>query len=904
MMSEKISKETIKNGLKGLANFFKGKQLLVLLLIPMLLVVCVRILPYFTPMTETWAKNAVENGIKNQISAEIQKQFPHLPQDTLDKEIQNNYDKLDKTQLKDQIAQVKKYFDDKLRDDKGTPYLEGIDPYQHYRRALNLLDHGTVGEAYTGNGAINGVKNGTFWDAYRNAPFGKAITPDLHVYVGAYLYLAIKVFFHNIDFMQVFYFYHLIFAALSVIPIFFIVRKFGGNLGGFFAGIIFAVQKIFVMRTVAGFSDTDVYPTFFMLFIVWFMLEAIETKSKLKCIFFGALSGIFLGLFSFVWNGWWFTLYMILIGFIGYLGILAVIDLYKKRTIQTIISHLKPIFVSMLISGLAFFFLSMVTSYALYGSFIEWIRFIIGPGEFLHLKDIATTSLFPNINVTIAEMGALKLGDIISQLIPWVFWISFIGIFFTLLNHNKKLNFEQRLKYTVILGIWWFATMFASFKGNRFVMMVIPPLSITFGICVGIIIEKVSEFGKRHISLPKLLTTVLLFAIGCVLMVTPIKDCIDLSKQAVSNVDDSWQNALTNIDLKGSPDAIINSWWDFGHYYAAIGNRRVTFDGSHQVPYGAFWVGHALYTSNESLSVGILRMLDCGANTAEINLNKYLGYTIDGNPKTIDILMQILPIPHTEHELAEKTLSELAPMLTDTQIEDVLSYTHCDPPENFFITSTDMIPKAAVWGHFGMWDFNKAQIYNAIDGKSESERMSILQSDKFNFSKDAAIKIVDSLRTIESNDKVEYPGDRWIAPYPGYYSNPTSCKQENMTLTCGNGPIIDLATMDAKIVAQNQVAIPKRITYFDNGTFVSKEFTTDMDIEVMLLNKDGNYAAMLSAGDLAPSIFTRLHIYGGEGLKQFKLFSYDKTLTNEEIYVWRVDWTGGGYFGTGTWEVK
>jgi len=47
-------------------------------------------------------------------------------------------------------------------------------------------------------------------------------------------------------------------------------------------------------------------------------------------------------------------------------------------------------------------------------------------------------------------------------------------------------------------------------------------------------------------------------------------------------MNDGWYESLTKIKQNASEDAIINSWWDFGHWFKAVGDRAVTFDGTPQ----------------------------------------------------------------------------------------------------------------------------------------------------------------------------------------------------------------------------------------------------------------------------------------------------------------------------------
>jgi len=73
-----------------------------------------------------------------------------------------------------------------------------------------------------------------------------------------------------------------------------------------------------------------------------------------------------------------------------------------------------------------------------------------------------------------------------------------------------------------------------------------------------------------------------------------------------------------------------------GSKHMVIG--AVTFDGGMQNVPQAHWIGHVLLTEDEEEAMGILRMLDCGANTAFEKLNEKL----DKPYNSVKILYEIL----------------------------------------------------------------------------------------------------------------------------------------------------------------------------------------------------------------------------------------------------------------------
>ena len=81
---------------------------------------------------------------------------------------------------------------------------------------------------------------------------------------------------------------------------------------------------------------------------------------------------------------------------------------------------------------------------------------------------------------------------------------------------------------------------------------------------------------------------------------------------------------LNAMDQKNtSSETVVMSWWDFGHLFAVAADRPVTFDGGSQNTPRAYWIGKALTTSNETLSLGILRMLSSSGDLAYETLDNY-----------------------------------------------------------------------------------------------------------------------------------------------------------------------------------------------------------------------------------------------------------------------------------------
>jgi hypothetical protein len=282
-------------------------------------------------------------------------------------------------------------------------------------------------------------------------------------------------------------------------------------------------------------------------------------------------------------------------------------------------------------------------------------------------------------------------------------------------------------------------------------------------------------------------------------------------------------------------------------------------------------------TDNEKEAVGILRMLDCGSNTAFEKVLEETGNTVE----SVNLLYKIIVL---DKDAAAKELDAAG----IKNIDEVLKYTHCEPPENYFITSGDMVSKAGVWGHFGSWDFERADIWTNLRKLPKDAMISAMQKN-FNYTNKKAEDIYYKIQSIESEDKA----NSWISPWPTYLSNLVNCQTKNNEVTCNNGLIVNLNGMSAKVKAQGGEGIPQSLVYVDkNGTLQEKEFKSDQSFSAVLVPSKNGYKSLLSHPLLAKSMFTRLFFMDGHGLEHFEVFDERMQPTGENIIVWKVNWEG------------
>ncbi len=870
--------EDISLDFKGIANFFVQNKKWLIPLFIILLTFSVsfyfRTMPQRMPIAEEWAENSVYSFYKNQLNSQILSQYPNLPEANRNTMVEKQFNEILKTNgeaIKQQIKGGAEQYRNFFRDDAGTLYLLGIDPWHYYRMVSNVLEYGHQGTTF---------KDGQSWDIFFVAPEGRGAEKEFHAYFGAFWHRLMNLF-GDYPLMYTFFFVGAIFSALSVIPAFFIGKRLtGNNVGGFFTALMIAVTQFFVARTTGESSDTDVYVVFFPLLITWLFLEAFGTKKKWWRYTSVISAGLMTGVFSSAWlGGWWYIFEFLIATVILYLVYLIFLkESVKQRAFkfnfgETVKSaEFRHAFVIVAVYAAV----SAISVVLLQGWTIFYLG-LLGPLSFLQLKNVAVESLWPNIYTTVAELNFVPLSAVIGQLGgKMLFYLAIIGIVFTALRKNEF--GERDIKIPILLTMWFIASMFATTRGVRFVLQATPVFSLAFGAFAGITYGYATKWIASGLKLSKKINAPIVFILLLLLMIQPVQAGYRQAYQSIPSMNDAWYNALQKIDKEAAENTIITSWWDFGHWFKAVAKRPVTFDGAAQTSWGAYWVGHSLITSDEKNALGILRMLDCGQDKAFNEVDKIVNDT----PKSVDILNEVIIV---EKEEAIKLLKEKY-QFTNEQIAAVLKNTHCQPlPEAYYIASEDMVGKSGVWGHFGSWDFYKAEMWQRVHDQEHDEAIKILKEPKYGLAAEQAEQYYTEIKST--------PADRWLSPWPGFMGQ-ISCMKKEEQMQCqfpaGQGAavlLIDLKENTANIPTNNGFAYPNSLVYATKTEIVEKKFNENLAGFSVIVTPDER--VIISDPRQAKGMFTKLFYFKGHSLKCFKPFDQQEG-NSGRIYTYKVDW--------------
>ena len=871
---------------------------IVLILIPLFASVFLRVQPAYLPITDQWAQDTVEQHFKNMIKQDVNSRYPTLPQSQKNQIIAQQFNTFlmnNSGMVQQQIDQTSEHFKSRMQDDDGQTYLLAIDPYFHSRRSHHFVENGHAGTmimnestatemqrlAYPGKNYSGGVP----WEHFRLAPVGSPAGTGFHNKVIAYFYMILSMF-TSISFMGSTFYVPVVFATLAVIPAFFIGRRIGGDVGGFFTSLLVAVHPAFLSRTAGGFADTDAYNVALPLFMLWFLMLGYEAQERWKKATYLGLAGLFTGFFASAWQGWWYGADALL-GGLALLFVVEVVRHYAELK-KGIASFLKLRPINNIIVTTVGFVVSAWLFVTLFNGPNKAFAVVRDPIRRLtYTKKVGIGTIWPNIRTTVAEMNSAPLSKVISQMGgELLFFFACLGLILLVLRKDDDGRFD--FKYFTIILVWFIGMLYTSTVGIRFTMLLVPAYAIALGGGLAILYGYISRWLRDGLQIPGYLIKPVLIIFIALLFVSPIKAGLRTAQQEVPSMNDAWYNSLEKIEMESEKDAIINSWWDFGHWFITIANRSATFDGAGQDKHMAHWVGKSLLTDDEEVARGILRMVDCGNNNAFYALNSIVNDTVT----SIDILNEIIVM---DRDAAKEYLAQYIP---EDRTDYVLQFTHCEPPENYYITSNDMVGKSGVWAHFGSWNFTRSFIYNRVrqpQYRNDLDASVSLIQEKFGYPEEEAKQLYYEARNLNSD-----AANDWIAPWPSYSGSAGSCTLEGQSMSCDSGIEINVQEQTARVPTQEGMKHPRKVAFpTDEGLEIWEpeepwvELRNGRELGIALVPKGNNrYTVRFMDHALTGSMFTRLYYFEGHGMEYFDLFSHERQFTGGDIFVWKVDWEG------------
>lgn len=753
-------------------------------------------------------------------------------------------------------------------DSNGQPYFSEMDSYYNLRLTQDYLDHGYLGDT---------IINGTPWDLHSYAPEGRsAAYPPLIAYITAFVFKFLNLF-TSVSITTVAFWMAPFVASLCVIPAYLFISRLTNDYGGIAAALLVATAPAYFAHSFAGFFDTDMFNVIMPILVTWFFVESVRADNIKNRTIFVLLSAISVFIFSMAWTGWWYIFYIIIGIGIVYLLISQFILKEKIKPFKDYPDKLAWFKDQKIVFTLLLFIiissLLIIVTKGVSGFFGE----LFGAFGVVNIQAAVQGTAYPNVAVSISELQIPAISDVIGGVGLGAFILGLICIPLLILRYkpdliktdNKKVEkipkrkskprrkrkkaksknntvntvkTEEKPKvvdpevnekrkiylfYIVLFAVWILFTAYTVTKGSRF----IEGFSIAMGLAAGVSLGLLVPFIAKHIENVKYCAVVMLIVVA-IFSAPSVYSAYSISQSVVPGTDSSMYSSLEYVKSNTPQNTVITSWWDFGHLFAYAADRPVTFDGGSQTGSRAYWVGKALLTSDENLSAGILRMLANGGDRGYLTLENYTKNT----GKSVEILDKILVV----NKQSAQAILVNDYKLTPEQAQSVLQYTHPDKPvSNVFVTSSDMLGKAAWWSYFGSWDFNKNSgnhyIYSASPATSQ---------------------IQNGKTVITAQNGVEGTID-------------------------GNNVDVSLKYSQGQ---QSQNIKPHKLTVIQNNRIVKNDIVSaDSPISIFLVVESNSALAIVMNKELEDSMFTRLFLFRGMGLSKFKVASEKPGVT-----IWNV----------------
>jgi len=708
--------------------------------------IILRLIPIYVPIANAWADRLLHDQVADRLASEAGAK-PLAP-DALEAEVAR-WMREHAAIVEPLRAQTRERFRDSItfQGDDGVRhvFLGGIDGYYWLKLAASLLAHGTV---------CDRVENGACIDALADAPLGQPIeyTGSPHVYAIAGLHRLITWLRPGFPLSSTGVVLTVLVSALMVIPAFILARALSNALGGFVAALAVSTNSVVIERTVD--ADDDVWIVALPILTACLLVSAFGRPRWSERGLLAALAGGSLAILAAVWKGWPLFGLLTLAG----LGAIVAWDLLGRMIRRRSSSALAAIAGVCTISAAIGFALM---GWALHiridsGLIIDQFSGVLGHPAVVDAP--LDTAPFPDTFQFVAELAAVNASVIEESLGVVGLGLGVFGFALPLLAPGVRNSLytlalaalavacaaalghvgagrtatlgivgavtvaagvagwlgktppQPQLAAGAILGFAWLgATLWQSFGGLRYVLLAVPPLSIAAGIAVGCLASAVAAVGPRRWRPGRILGLSLAGALAAAVVIPVAVGGVRRAYAHYPAVNSAWATVFSKIRTQSIPDAIVDTWWDYGHWAKYLTGRAVNLDGASLQNRGVHWMARALAAPTDVASLGFLRMMNCGDVTdpdgapparpyetlVRWNGDRALDY------RTIGSLAQVRPA------LAASVLQGIG--LSDERAAALLKVMECRPPESYLVLTTELL-RTQGWKESGQWDPNLAYV--------------------------------------------------------------------------------------------------------------------------------------------------------------------------------------------------
>lgn len=456
-----------------------------------------------------------------------------------------------------------------------------------------------------------------------------------------------------------------IMATLTVLVIYFVGRDMGGKSVGLFAAFFLALSSAYISRTSLGFFDDETVGIFGILLFSLFFLRAINPKiSFRKVIVYAIAGGLSLGYLFASWGAARYPLGITLI----FVFVLLLLKRYSTRLfVSYSVTFAVALAIAVNIPKLGVRFLQEPTVLAVLGMFLvlaifevsrritttrHKMLFVVGFFSlvvvgFIVLSQLGLvgaieekfiSAIFPAERVgegtiqqlvqSVQEHRPATWGSFYYDLGIGVFFIP-LGLFFAVYNPTNR---------NIFLAIFGLTAIYFAGSMVRLTLLLAPVLSLLWALALVQLVKPFATILREGPQIPRRKMRfrprvgkefsagfiILIFLIMTSIFVLPSSTSSQNLPRVVERAyspttiaaaslplkpDEpvrDWLDTLNWIRVDLDDDAIVASWWDYGYWITAIGNKTTLADNGTVNATQIAGIG-AMLMSNETEALKFLK---------------------------------------------------------------------------------------------------------------------------------------------------------------------------------------------------------------------------------------------------------------------------------------------------------
>jgi hypothetical protein len=936
----------------------------------MALVLWIRTLPLALLITDDRADQLMRQQLRNRLTQEAVQQAPGPHSTTPVESRVQQWIIRNQAQFAAEKAALSQRLKSQWRfigeDGREAVYLGDFDSYLWLRHARNYLRTGTTCDA---------IVAGECRDTYGNAPVGARMLYNRSLHIAAIVGLHTLITRLNPAYplSASAFWVPVVVGVLGVLPAFCLGRRLGGYCGGLAAAVLISLHPTVLLRSIG--SDNDVWNVVLPLYMLWAAMAALGATARPRRVAYGVLAAACVGLHAAIWRGWPFPYLVLLSGLLGNVLLQSVRYALWQRTLQ--VWQAAEVRGAALVGVVCAVAAGLFTTLAGAEASAVTLPFNVlrsavgavfgappGGGGEAHLwPDVLRTVLElrqPDLSAIRASMGGRRLfgGALLGLqllLLPRGRWhwhhyvlllcgsavcgylligndpgrtatvgllaLPLAGTLLLRLLDDEAVGASDWGTALVVL-VWFLAALYLAYGGMRFLLLTAPAFGLAGATTVGRLYQWLGGLVQRmptpYSGVARLLPGVL-----CALLFgQAVQQGYVTARAYTPRINDAWWDTLTRLRDASRPEAIVNTWWDYGHWVKYVAERRVSADGSSLLTHVPHWLGKALITPSERESVGVLRMLNCGSDAMPLPEGQRGAYgkLLAQGSHAVTAYEIVVALVQLEVAAARTYLAQRG--FTPPVQEDILRSTHCEPPEAYLILSSEQLYPPDAWVSLGLWDLRRAYIARHTRLQPQPEAVADLVA-RFGYPEPEAARLYTQVRARHSARQL----DAFIAPQHGYLSPqwlPCRTTRQEAGLVCPVGLKMSQegSTLTAfvyhpasptesrlrfrqpegrRLPSYGTEGTPAVIVLAGAQWMEEIPFLSATDPGIAVLVDLPNQRILVGTPPLIRSTFTHLMYLDGRYATHYEKFDDRTAHTGERLVTWRVRWDGlkGSQQGSG-----